>query len=118
MLYVFMEFSVPAESVTRDVIPFTKSSEDGVIFNVGGSVKLNGCTVTGNSASQGGGGIFNSSGTVTLNSCTITSNIAGYGGGGVYNDDMLKISGNVNVTGNTGETNGGSGSANNIYLED
>lgn len=90
----------------------------GGIFNDGGSVTLNGCTVTGNSASQGGGGIFNSSGTVTLNSCTITSNIAGYGGGGVYNVDMLKISGNVNVTGNTGETNGGSGSANNIYLED
>ena len=93
------------------------SGNGGGIFNDGGTVTVNGGSITGNSASNGGGGIFNSLGTVTLNSCSITGNSAGYGGGGVYNASTFKVSGNVNITGNTGDTSMSTSSVNNVYLD-
>ena len=58
------------------------------MFN-SGTATLTGCTISGNSAKNGGGGLFNS-GTATLTNCTISDNSCGdafdkQGGGGVLN---------------------------------
>ena len=48
-----------------------------------GTAMLNGCTISGNSAGNGGGVV--NTGTATLNGCTISGNAATYGGGGLAN---------------------------------
>jgi hypothetical protein len=50
-----------------------------------GSLTMNGGVVSGNTAANGGGGIYTAGGTVTLNGTTITNNtVTGLGGGGFY----------------------------------
>jgi hypothetical protein len=75
----------------------------GGILNEG-ALTLSGCTVTGNTATDGpvvgfGGGVANL-GTMTMTGCTVTGNAAGEFGGGVYNTGALTVAGST-VTHNT-----------------
>ncbi len=65
------------------------------IYNLG-TLYMNRCCVSGNSAQYQGGGIFNSSsGLVNLTNCTISGNtgleIDGCSGGGIYNEGAMAI---------------------------
>ena len=69
--------------------------DDGGAIKNSGTLTLNNCTITGNTANFNapcctdtgrGGGIYNGpSASLTINGCTITNNKA-FGGGGIYND--------------------------------
>ena len=84
--------------------------DGGGLYNDGGAITLNDCTISGNSASQSGGGLYNlSSGTATLSGCAITGNSvnAPYSaGGGVYNQGVVTLTQCV-VSGNSGANGGG-----------
>jgi predicted outer membrane repeat protein len=90
----------------------------GTILGTGGGISndgtltLNQCTLSGNSAYNDGGGIYNDY-TMTLNQCTLSGNSASgfHGtGGGIYNDGTLTLS-ECTLSGNsaTGEDFGGGG---------
>src|SRR6266702_4791026 len=73
----------------------------GGILN-GGTVTLNGSTVSNNTASIfGGGGITNVGGTVTLNGSTVSNNTANGDGGGIVNDGTVTMSWTSTVHDNT-----------------
>jgi len=74
----------------------------GGIYN-DGTLILNNCTVSSNTANAGGG-IYND-GTLTLNNCTVSGNIA-FVGGGIYNEDTITLN-NSTVSGNTAAFYGG-----------
>jgi len=60
------------------------SNYGGGICNWGGTLTVDSCTISGNSASQIGGGIFdNSSGPLTIKNSTISNNTSNYMGGGI-----------------------------------
>jgi hypothetical protein len=78
----------------------------GGIFNAG-TLTLNQCILSGNTAGGGGGGgggIDNYfGGTLTLNQCTLSGNSAPYGsGGGIDNDEGAATIRNTIVAGNSG----------------
>jgi hypothetical protein len=96
-------------SVTLNTLVITNGFPAGGIINAGGTVTLNGSTVSNNItfAPPGGGGILNAGGTVTLNGSTVTENtanlIGGVGGGGITNSQFgtVTMSGGSTVTENT-----------------
>jgi len=63
-----------------------------IVNTKNGTITLTNCTVSGNTASDGGG-IFNtnsnydSNGTITLANCTVSGNTASYNGGGIFNNN-------------------------------
>lgn len=78
----------------------------GGIYN-DGTLTISNCTLSGNSAADGGAGIYNSSsGNVTLNSCILSSNGAANDGGAVSNSGTLTMSNSV-LAGNKAIDNGG-----------
>jgi hypothetical protein len=80
----------------------------GILNDQGGTVTLNGSTITGNRTSFLGGGIFNS-GTVTLNDSTVSNNGARNGGGGISNraGSTVTLNGSSSITRNTAFLGGG-----------
>lgn len=60
------------------------SNAGGVIFNNGGNLTLEGCTLSGGVASGHGGAIYSATGALTLTNCTVAGNSAGNQGGGIY----------------------------------
>ena len=76
------------------------ASYGGGIFDIStGTLTLTDCTLTGNSAGEGGG-LYNADGTAVLTSCTISDNSARQNGGGLANDyDSLTMI-NCTVEGN------------------
>jgi len=85
-----------------------QSLNDVLDVAVNTSVSVNGLTITGGEAGSNylGGGIANS-GTLAIQDCTLSGNTAASGGGGIYNSGELSvadstISGNANGTGGTG----------------
>jgi hypothetical protein len=71
----------------------------GGLRNLGGTLSMTGCSVTGSAAIYDGGGLYNESGTITLTSCTISGNkavnhmtVINCQGGGLFNagDATLK----------------------------
>ncbi len=84
----------------------------GGILN-GGTVTLNGSTVSNNTASIfGGGGITNVGGTVTLNGSTVSNNTANGDGGGIVNDGTVTMSWTSTVHDNTAIQGEGGGICN------
>ncbi len=84
----------------------------GGILN-GGTVTLNGSTVSNNTASIfGGGGITNVVGTVTLNGSTVSNNTANGDGGGIVNDGTVTMSWTSTVHDNTAIQGEGGGICN------
>jgi predicted outer membrane repeat protein len=78
----------------------------GGLQNDGGTVTLSGCTITGNSASDGGG-LANDGGTLSLSDCTVSGNTARDWGGGLANDGgTVSLTGCV-VIGNAAPVGGG-----------
>lgn len=69
-------------------------NQGGGIFNDGGTLTIDGSTISGNTTDQAGGGIFNNPGTIDISNSTITDNdpsragggIENTGGGGIFND--------------------------------
>ena len=86
----------------------------GGLFNEdGATAALTGVTITGNTAKlTGGGGICNF-GTLTLDGCTITDNSANTSGGAIWQEGTLNMQGANIITGNTDA----SGKDNNVYLK-
>jgi len=69
-------------------------SGGGIYNHTGGTLTLESCTLSGNSANSAsaegsGGGIYNG-GTLTLTNCTLSSD-SGYSGGGIYNDGTATL---------------------------
>jgi hypothetical protein len=104
------------------------STLGGGIYNFGSTLTVDGCSITGNDATQSGGGIYNS-GALTVKNSNIKGNTAAYGGAGIYNEhgtfnmDSGAISDNTasyfgggiyNVYGSS-TINGGTISKNNAY---
>ena len=78
----------------------------GGFLNFAGTVTLNTCIVTANSAGVGGG-ISNESGTITLNGTTVSANSAGTGGGGgIFNHGAMTLGG-CTVDNNQSAASGG-----------
>lgn len=67
------------------------------IYNDGGTLNMEDCTVTGNSATYDGGGIYVQYGAATISNSTISGNSAaeGFGGG------IMNFGGTVTMTGST-----------------
>ena len=74
----------------------------GAVNAPGGSLVMRGCTVTGNTA-RNGGGVYAT--TATLTNCTVTGNTATISGGGVL-ADTATLTG-CTLTGNRATANGG-----------
>ena len=67
-----------------------------------GSLTVNGCTLSGNFAYEGGG-IFNDPGaTLTVSGCTLSGNFA-YEGGGIFNRGQATVA-NCTLSGNSGRS--------------
>jgi len=87
------------------------------VFNIASSkaVTITGITIRdGNVSDDTGGGVLNA-GTLTLDNCTVSGNTAGGGvgqGGGIYSQDTLTLN-NSTVSGNAASIGGGIG----IYYE-
>ena len=80
--------------------------DGGGLCNLGGSMTLTDCTVSGNAADNGdGGGIGNFAGTVTLTDCTVSGNSA-VNGGGIENTGTTTLAG-CTVSGNSASGVGG-----------
>ena len=86
------------------------SGEGGAIRNLGGSLQLTGCTLTGNSADQGGA-IFSATdltGRLTsLTRCTLTGNSATVSGGALSNGGGRTTLTACTVSGNSAPSEGG-----------
>ncbi|WP_407435122.1 hypothetical protein [Treponema sp.] len=85
----------------------------GGIRHQGGTLIINGGSITGCHATKNGGAIYLASKPATLNGVTITGNSADESGGGIYcgGDNVLTLQGNCNITGNTVV-----GTISNVYL--
>ena len=75
-----------------------------VKIEAGATAHLEGLTITGGHASDGGGGIRNE-GCLTVESCVVRGN-SGADGGGIYNSGSLAVVGSV-IAGNTSDRGGG-----------
>ena len=85
------------------------SGDGGGIYNNWGTLTLNQCTLSGNSAAGAlygdGGGIYNN-GTLTLNNCTLSANSAA-SGGGIFNYEGALTLNQCTLSGNSAERYGG-----------
>ncbi len=79
----------------------------GGLYNDGGSVTLTGCTISGNSAQNGGGVATYNGGMTTMVQCTVSGNTAGDSGGGVRNAGGTTSLSYCDVEDNTSSGNGG-----------
>jgi CSLREA domain-containing protein len=80
------------------------SEQGGGLYNVDGTVSLDGVLVSQNQADSGGG-IWNG-GTLTLVNSAVTGNQAADGGGGIHNEGTATLA-NVTLSGNTAVNGGG-----------
>ena len=81
----------------------------GILNGGGGTVTVNGCTISGNNgvnSESEGGGIFNT-GTLTVINSTIENNSAGELGGGIFNSDGTATIVNSTIKGNSAALGGG-----------
>ncbi len=115
---------------------FSGKSEGGGIYNNGGALTLDQCTLANNSSVGGegfangglsyGGGIYNNDGALTLNGCTLVNNISVGGnatdvsgnggfsyGGGVYNN--YNTGGSLTLNNCTLANNSSTGGAGNAF---
>lgn len=88
------------------------TAEGGAILNTGGTVRIEECAISGNSA-EVGGGISNYSGSMTLTHSTVSNNSAVLGGGIIVSGEQMTVSDST-ISGNS-TTNFGTGAG--IYVE-
>jgi hypothetical protein len=79
----------------------------GGIWNayLGGSLTVNNCVISGNTAAYAGGGIFSAS-SLTLNNSVLSGNSAAHNGGGIANHGTMTVS-NCTFSGNSAHGLGG-----------
>lgn len=81
----------------------------GGIYNVDGSLTMDSCTVSGNSASSAsGGGIYSLNGNLTMDACIVTGNRSN-GGGGIYSINGIMTMVSSTVSGNSSSQGSGGG---------
>jgi CSLREA domain-containing protein len=89
----------------------TASGVGGGIYNYGGALVIKASTLSSNTSSSSGGGIYNSMGNMTIEASAISGNLASYYGGGVYSGNGgLTIKASIissNVASNTASGGGG-----------
>ncbi|HEX3624152.1 MAG TPA: choice-of-anchor Q domain-containing protein [Verrucomicrobiae bacterium] len=105
----------PTSSLTATNCAFCSNSGSyGGAIACFGTVTLNNCSVTRNSASIFGGGIYGYAGGITLNNCTLSENsVANGGGGGIDSEFCTLALNNCTVSSNDATAFGGG-----IYAED
>ena len=83
---ITLEDGVQILGAGADMTTIDGGGAGSVITAIGVSPEtvLDGFTITGGNATNGGGGMFNSDSSPTVTNCTFTSNLAGWGGG-MYN---------------------------------
>jgi hypothetical protein len=97
-------------TTTNCSVTGNSAGNGGGLYNEDGTINLDGVTVSGNTASGNGGGLFNSPrGTITVTTCTVSGNTA-VAGGGLYNDG-----GTINLTGATISGNSASGQGGGLF---
>ncbi len=84
--------------------------DGGGLYNVGGTLSLTDCTVSGNTAAFRGGGLYNfAGGTLTLTNCTVSGNTASTNsGGGLRNASTATLT-NCTVSANSAPDSVGGG---------
>ena len=87
-------FTQSSASVVLTNCNFTDNhgSDGGAVHSEIGGVRLNYCSLTGNSATGTGGAIFaEGDGGLVVNHCTVSSNSATYGGGGIFTARFAQV---------------------------
>jgi parallel beta-helix repeat protein len=103
-------FEVTAGTVALQGMTISGGRADhgGGILNLGKTLSLSNCTVSGNYAGGYGGGLYNDGGALALANCTVSGNAAGLGGGGLYlKKGTLSLSGSTVSFNSTGGIGGG-----------
>ncbi|MEW6359460.1 MAG: choice-of-anchor Q domain-containing protein, partial [Planctomycetota bacterium] len=96
-------------TVQACTITTNTAGDGGGIFNGGGTTTVDASTISANTTTGYGGGIFNSGGTMTVDASTISANTAG-DGGGIYNAGGGTATATVNastISANTAAWGGG-----------
>ena len=83
------------------------------VATIGGAVTLTDCTVSGNTA-RNGGGLYDRYGTLTLTNCTVSGNYASRYGGGLDNRLGISTLTGCTVSGNSASLPGGG--LDNLYV--
>jgi hypothetical protein len=101
----------PGTKVTLDGLTITGGSvpngEAGGIYNVG-TLTINNCVLSSNSAGSLGGGIDNDfGGTLTLTNSVLSNNSAGTFGGGIFNEGSMTVSNSILFHNSAGSRGGG-----------
>jgi hypothetical protein len=78
----------------------------GILNNQFGILTISNCAVSGNTGTIAGGGILNQGGTLTVSNCTLAGNSAGMLGGGIDNGGSLTVM-NSTLAGNRAQSGGG-----------
>ena len=94
------DFTINLDGTLDRDLKFAEAKSDGYVIKVeqGGTLTINGGTITGGKNTGNGGGIYNA-GTLNINGTTITENYTQGDGGGIYNVGTLNING-ATITGN------------------
>ena len=95
-------------TLTNCTVSGNSASNGGGLYNGGGTTTLTNCTVSGNSAGGGGGGLFDNSGTTTLTNCTVSGNSAARRRRPVRRRRTTTLT-NCTVSGNSASSGGGGG---------
>ncbi len=95
--------SISGLTITKGM---SKTYGSGIYNDIGGTLAVIGCTVTGNTSSSGGN-IYNL-GTLNLVNSTISGNTTSRTGGGILNHGTLTMT-NSTVSGNNADTSSGGG---------
>ncbi|MCX6875774.1 MAG: choice-of-anchor D domain-containing protein [Verrucomicrobia bacterium] len=100
-------FNIAASSaVTLESLSITGGTGSGAGILNNGTLLLNRATVAGNNGSGGwGGGIYNAGGSLTANNCTVANNLSLYGGG-IFSDGTATLT-HTTVIGNSAANGGG-----------
>jgi CSLREA domain-containing protein len=115
---VFRVTSVTSVVISGLTISGGRALGAGGIFNDGGTLNINSCSISNNNATTGvGGGISNGTGAeqagvLTINNSTISHNTAGNGGGGLFQIAGAVLSNTTISNNNTGGSGGGINNAN------
>ncbi|MBR2694603.1 MAG: right-handed parallel beta-helix repeat-containing protein [Thermoguttaceae bacterium] len=86
---------------------WTDGNGGGIYVASSGSLTLNGCAVTKNTATNSGGGIYSNYGTLTIINSTVAENTASSYGGGIYSNRGTLTIIDSTVAENTATSNGG-----------
>src|SRR5262249_28682451 len=80
--------------LTACTLSGNSAANGGAIFSSqdkGNSITLSGCTITSNTATAEGGGLYNYYGDAFVQNTSITSNSAGLQGGGIFNNKAATL---------------------------